>query len=361
MKRKILKILNFVPLLDRYLISVFFGFLFIVNLTSFVILLLTLSLYYFNISKTYSPTIWIKYALFTSLGYYIFVFPITLVISFLLFSHFLLRKRLIYIFFSNGINPKRLTFPFLSIGLVFTLFYLIFFEFVYPVSMLKSKEAYYESKKKVLNTGIAEDFWYKENNSFLYFRILDLRREIAYNGFQFKVNKEFQIEEISPIEEANFKLNPERITFNLPERQVYTFRGVKREESQTREIPYDIKLLKVKRPDFISLTGLIDISLKSQFLKVNLTNFVWELWKRIEFSVFIFLLTFLTALRTFKIWFKRDLFKNFVFLSTYTLLFFAAIFVFQTLVSKISVKPTYSLGLLFIFTLPLILEWKKEN
>jgi lipopolysaccharide export LptBFGC system permease protein LptF len=358
MKRKLL---GFIPLLDRYLLLNYLEFLFIVNLTFFVISILTLALYYFNISKTYSLSTLIKYSLYTSLGYYIFLFPITVIISFLLLENLLFKKRLIYVFFTNGINPKRLVFPFIWLGVFFTFSYLLFFEFLYPYSMLKSKEAYYESKKKVFNTGIAEDFWYKNGNSFLYFRILELKEKKAYGGFKFKVNSEFQIEEIVPIRESRFDLKPEKITFYYPDLKIYSFKGVREQKEQKEEINYDIKLLKVKKPEFITLSGLISILLKSQYLKLNLSAFIWELWKRLEFSIFVLVLTFLSALKVFNTWQKQKIFKNSLFLFAYSLAFYTGVFIYQTLVSKISLNPSYSLILLFVFLIPLMWEIKKGN
>ena len=358
MKRKIL---GFIPLLDRYLILSFLKFLFLVNAVLLAVVIISLSIYYFNISKISNISLMVKYALSTSLANYIYLFPLTIIASFFLLNKSLFKKRLIYVFFSNGISPKRLALPFFWLGAVFTALYLLFFQFGYPYFMLKSTEAYYESKKKVFNTGIAENFWYKNGNGFLYFRILELKSKMAYRGFKFKLNSGFQIEQIAPVETAQFEFNNGKIIFHFPELKFYSFGGVRTVKNEKEKLNYDIKLLKVKKPDFVTLSDLVDIALKERYLKLNLTSFLWELWKRFELSVFIFLLTLLSALKVFKTWQQPKINKNFLCLSVYILTFYAGIFSFQNLVNEISLNPIYSLLILAVFVLPLIWELKRKT
>ncbi len=338
-----------IPLLYRYLVEKYFEHLVVVFLSIFILLAGFLAFYFFNISKIFSFKILFNYVFNTIVSYYIFIIPLVITLSLVSTAYLFRKKRFTYILFSLGVEPSKILVPFWFLAFLFSFLGLVYFQAVYPKAMLLQKKAYLESKKKPLNFGIVENFWYRTpDNTFITFELLDLQSLKAFQGYKLQLGENFKIVEVVPIKEAIFQLYPNAIIFKYSNSVLYGPGYTKFPVSGVIKIPYDEKLLKVKKPEYMSLTDLFRLITFGRNFNINLIPFVWELIKRFLIAFFLFWITLYVALLAFglvRVNMLRVILESFL----AVVLFYSFIFIFNTLVVKVSINPWYSLLVVPLF------------
>jgi len=344
------------PKFHRYVAKRFAEMLFIVTLfavvgASFITLILFL-----NLAKVKLPSLVIDYTLSSVLLYVPGFFGLLVLVALGLTAYNLLKQRLSMVLFSLGISPKVYLSVFLLFGLIFSGVSLLYFEYLYPRLSFLKHVTYLKSKKKEVKTGIVQDFWYRKGNLFINVDFIKVSSQKAYNGRIFEVDNNFNTRWIVPFKEAHFKFCEGKITVEVENAYRYGTGGVERLKNFTISFPYDMELLRIKKPQFFSLGDLVRLLVVAKKLGINTTPYVWELEKRVLISLFLLWIFAYGALNFFNTVFVRDIVFRVLLAAAFTIAFYLFIFIYQSLVFKISLNPWFAL----LITVPYLLLLMKS-
>jgi lipopolysaccharide export LptBFGC system permease protein LptF len=336
--------LQTIPFIYRYLLRRFLEVFSIILLGFVVLISLTASVLFLNFSKKFQWNILFEYLIGVVGFIFPLIFPLLLFGAIILTLLLLIRQRINWLIFSMGISARNFAFPILLFSLFFPLILWLYCEFLYPKAAYKRYEAYLLSKNKVIKRGIVENFWYKKGeNKFIYFSLINLKENKAFDGKIIKLNDKFQIKEIDVIPIADFFVKNRKIVVKADNSLAYTFKRVKTISHINEYLPYDPKLLKVKQPKYFSNTELIRIVLYAKRFGLNFYPFLWELIKRFLLLIFTFLVAFISFLRLFNSvnlgefgWGVGKLFTGIA-------IFYILVSTFEGLVDKASVNPLWGL------------------
>ena len=287
-------------------------------------------------------------------------FPLFVFAAAALVARQLLKKRLNLTIFTVGISPSVFLLPFTLTGAALSLLLIVYFQTLYPIAGYYQHIAYLKSKNKPLHTGIVQNFWYRVGeNSFLTFKLINLKEGKAYGGEFFKVSPSFRLEKIASLPQADFRVKGNLIEVFAKELLFYTARGkVEKEKALKLSLPYDEKLLVVKKPEYFTLTELIKLTFTARFYGINFYPYLWELEKRLLVAIF----TTITAALAFSVLLRAVRLRDFNFLlfklSLLFFLFYLFIGFYQNLVYKISLNPLYGWFVIVPYLIWLLKEWK---
>ena len=341
------ELLGEIPVFYRYLLKLFFQNLLLVLLTSTFLGGILSSLLFFNIAKDIHPYVLIKYVL-SSVGAFIpFFFPLLEFTAVALTVYGIFKRKLNLVVFTFGIPPRRFFLPIFLTSLGLALSLMLYFEFVYPYAGYVQKIAYREAKNKAVNEGVAENFWYKlDGNRFLYFRLINLNENLAFDGKYFKVNGDYQLEWVIEIPRARFWVEGEKIVI-LADRFLFFSKRGKRPPSPLKlELKYETKLLKVKNPQFFSVGELLSLLTLSKYAGLNYYPYLWELVKRLLLVLFSAMVPVIAFIRLFSSTGSEEFLSHIGFLSFSFVSFYVALIFFQNAVGKVSLNPLYGFLLL---------------
>jgi len=337
-----------IPFLYRYTVRLFFAQLLLVFTVISFLSLVLITVAFLNMAKVVNLKTLLVYN-FGSLGVFAaFFFPIFVFLAIFLSLYKLIRSRLNLVIFAVGISPRLFFVPFFLVGLFLDFLLLFYFQTIYPFAGYVQHISYLESKKKSVNVGIVQNFWYKiGSDRFLNFKLVNLKEKKAYGGSYFKVSPDFKILWFSRIPVADFKVLGSKIVVEFKNAKLYTGLKVETVKHQRLELPYDEKLLKVKRPEYFSLSELLKLTLTAKYYGLNFYPYLWELEKRILIAIFTILISVLSFLSLIKSVKVEEFLKNSskVFLSITA--FYIFILLYQTFVDKVSVNPFYAFSVLF--------------
>ncbi len=345
------------PFLYRYILLLFLKRLGWVLFAVYTVLLAAVFVFYLNQTKVFSLKTMVLYAFANLAVYPPLLFPILLVASLFLTVRHLLKGRLSFTIFTLGVGPKNFFLPFLGLGFLSSTLIGVYFQTVYPKAAYLEHTTYLESKKKKFQEGLIQNFWFKSfDNTFFYFKLVNLSEGKAYGGKLIKVDRNFKPLWFGSANEVSFRLRDGKVEIFIPEMVLYKPDRTEVVKNFKLIFPYDEKLLKVKKPEFFSLTELVKLSLLARQYGINPTIYVWELEKRVLvlfLTVWVLAYGFVHLLASIK---EEELGRRTAQLSALVLIFYVAVFLFQTLVDKLSLNPLYG----FLITLPyLAMLWKK--
>lgn len=124
------------------------------------------------------------------------VLPISIIIVIALFARDLIKRNEIYPILLNGISLKKLSVRFFIFSLLFSVFQLVNLEFVLPKTNLKAEKIYKILRKKedlLKQKLVAFNTWISiDENTMMYFDVLDLNSKTGKNGILIKLDKEFK-------------------------------------------------------------------------------------------------------------------------------------------------------------------------
>jgi len=250
-----------------------------------------------------------------------------------------LKGRLSMVVFSLGISPSVFLQVFALFGVVFFLLSLFYFEFVYPKASLLQHVTYLESKKKEVKRGIVENFWLRRGERFLYLRLVNLEEGKAFGGEFFRVNERFEMVSVVPFGSALFSLENNTLRVEVKGAKEYTPKGVFEVKHLTLSFPYDEELLRVRKPEFLPLSDLVRLAFISRGLGINDQPFVWELEKRFLIAFLLLWVFLYGGINFFKSVSGGEILRKVTLAFALTVLFYLALFIYQSLVSKVSVSP----------------------
>lgn len=327
-----------------------------VLITSILLGVILSTLLFFNIAKNTQPQVLLKYAL-SSVGAFLPIFfPLLEFTACALTLHLFFKTKLNLVVFTFGIPPRRLALPLfltsLGIGLLLT----AYFEFVYPFAGYVQKISYLEAKNKPIKDGVVENFWYKlGKDEFIYFRLINLKEGLAFGGKYFKVDKDYQLEWIIQIPRAKFSVKKEKIVVTTDKFSFFSEREEKISRKLRLELNLDTKLLKVKNPQFFSLSELLGLLFLARDIGLNYYPYLWELVKRFLLVVFSVIVPLVSAVKLFPSTRREEFFSSVGFLSFVFVSFYVALLFFQNGVNRVSVNPFY--GLFFIIPYLFLTIW----
>ncbi|HIC09485.1 MAG TPA: LptF/LptG family permease [Aquificales bacterium] len=362
MKRTIKSLVETFPILHRYLgLNFFKNFLIIFTFFSLLIFLIS-SLNFLNFVKSFSSKLMLEYALFSTIVYTPLFVPILELAAVAKTIYPFIERKLNWSIFAAGIPPTRFIFPFLVVSSFISLLLTLHFQFLYPKAEYIQHLDYLRAKNKPLNEGIAENFWFKNDKGyFLHFQLIDLKGKKAFDGLYFKVNKNFNLQKVAYIPKADFKIDGNMIEIEAKNVNIYTKKGVEEKSILKLKIPYERKLLRVKKPSYFSLTELKDLILFSKKVGINYYPYLWELIKRLIVLVLTILVPSIAGMYLFSSTRLETFFKRITLLLVSLIGFYVALLLFQTLVFKNSTNPLYGLILIIPFAAWLLAIIGKEK
>ena len=362
MKKAIKSLVEFFPILYRYLgISFFKNFLIILIFFALIIFLVS-SLNFLNFVKNFSSKLMLEYALFSTTIYTPLFIPILELAAVAKTIYPFIERKLNWSIFAAGIPPTKVIFPFFGVSFFISLLLLFHFQFIYPQAEYIQHLDYLRAKNKPLNEGIAENFWFKNDKGyFLHFRLIDLKGQKAFDGLYFKVNKDFNLQMVAYIPKSYFKVIGNKIEIEAKNINIYTKKGVDRKRLLKLEIPYERKLLKVKKPSYFSISELINLIDFSKKVGINYYPYLWELIKRSIILLLAILIPSIAGVYLFSSTRLEVFFTRITVLSVSVIGFYTALLMFQTLVIKNSTNPLYGILLVLPFAVWLIVMIKKEK
>lgn len=351
-----------VPLVYRFLLSEFFK-VFTLTLLGFAILISLGSVVFFiNLAKNFDWFALFEYILGNLAVYLSFFFPILVLSSIALTLYLFLSKKLNWLIFSMGISSKSFALPIATLALIFSLFLGGYFEFIYPLAGSLQHRAYLIAKNKPIQTGIVQEFWYKiDEKKFLYFSLINLNVKRAFGGKLIELNNDFQIEKILVIPRAVFKIKNDKILVKANNLKLYTFDRIRKVNTLHLKFPYNPKLLKVRKPDYFSLSELLNLIIYAKSFGLNFYPYLWEFIKRLLIVITTFVFFIAPFLKLFgSINLKEFGLKLFKY-SAALLGFYIYIGLWQTLVNKSSINPLWSLLILIPYSFWLWKVVKEES
>ena len=352
------RFLEEIPFIYRYAVSLFFGQLLIVLIVLTVLSSALVSVAFLNMAKVVSLKNLFLYVFSSIAVFFAFFFPIFVFLAALLSLYLLIRRKLNLVIFTLGVEPKKFVIPFSVVGLFLSLLLLLYFQTVYPYAGYTQHIAYLKGKKKPINTGIVQNFWYRiGSDKFLNFKLVNLKEKKAYDGSYFKVSPDFKIVWFSEIPKADFRVSNDKI--EVEAKNITTYSGLKVEniEHLKLKLPYDEKLLKVKKPSYFSLSELLKLTLTAKYYGVNFYPYLWELEKRILIAAFTALITVLSFAGLMKSVKVEEFFRNSLKLFLSIAVFYVVLLLYQTAVDKVSLNPLYVLAGLFPYLFWLWRVW----
>ena len=341
-----------IPILYRYLGKEFLKNLLLVLLTSLLLAVFVSSMVFLNFAKELSPKLLLEYSTTSAAVYTPLLLPVLELVAVGLTLYPFIERRLNWIVFSAGIAPRNFLKPFAVLSLIPTLLLAFHFELIYPRAGYIQHLDYLKAKNKPLRKGIVEDFWYKSRKGeFLYFSLVHLSSEKAFDGRLFKVDRNYQLEWVTYIPRATFEVREGKIKVFARDVKRYTPEGVKTLSQLRLEFPYESKLLKVKNPAFFSTSELIRLVSFAREVGINYYPYLWELIKRLLVLVMALLVPVVGGVYTFASIKREEFVEKILQFFLSLLAFYVALLLFQTLVLKISLNPLYGLLLLVPHTL----------
>jgi lipopolysaccharide export LptBFGC system permease protein LptF len=345
-----------IPLLYRYLIKKFsvYFFLFLSG-GSLVSFLFTLMLFY-NSAKVKSFSLAAKYALNSVVAFFPVFFGLAAFLTMLYTAYRLIGGKIPVVVFSLGFSPRVLLIPFFSLGVILSILLLLFFQYVYPAASYGQFKAYLEGKKKSQTAGVARNVWFKRGKTFLNISLLNLGEKKAYGGTLFEVDKDFRLRKVESFPLARMVFENGHILLFPREVFLFTKGGEKKLSNVEVSFPYNPKLLSVKRPQFFSMTELLALLKDGGRLGINTNPYAWELIKRILLSFLVFWIFTLLPVKLLTIFDFKDFKRRLKPLSAVIVLFYAGIFIFQSVVFKTDLSPFWGI---FLIALPLLAVFVK--
>ena len=333
-----------IPIIYRRLTADFFKNLFAVFLAFFLLALFVSALGFLNFAKHFSFGLFLEYSLSSSAVYTPLFVPVLELIAVALTLYPLTERKLNWIVLAAGISSSEFAKPFLVASLLPALLLFLHFQILYPYAGYIQHIDYLRAKNKPLREGVIENFWYKNRKGeFLYFRLVHLGSEEAFDGRHFAVDKNYHLKWVSYIPRATFRVESDRIEVLAKDIKRYTPKRVEKIPALRLEFPYEIKLLRVRNPAYFSTTELLSLVSFARGVGINYYPYLWELVKRlllVALSVSIPLLAVVYLFGSIK---REEFIEKGVLLTLSVVAFYASLILFQTLVLKVSLNPLYGL------------------